>query len=98
MHRPADVLASLYGQHHGWLQSWLLRRLGNACDAAEIAQDVFVRILARRADVQAREPRAYLSTIARGLVIDHWRRAELERAWLETLAVLGPAEVPSPEK
>lgn len=88
---------ALYLQHHSWLQGWLRRQLGNAFDAADLAHDVFMRVLARRALVQAREPRAYLSTIARGLVIDHWRRRELEQAWLETLAALPPGEAPSPE-
>lgn len=92
-----DPLATLYGEHHQWLQGWLRRRLGDACDAADLAQDVFLRIVARRVQVAPREPRAYLSTIARGLLIDHWRRRELERAWLETLAVLAPHEQPSPE-
>src|SRR5471032_918854 len=36
-------------------------------------------------------------TIARGLVIDHWRREELERAYLEALAHLPENETPSPE-
>jgi RNA polymerase sigma-70 factor (ECF subfamily) len=46
-----------------------------------------------------RDPRArtYLGTIANGLVIDFWRRRELEQAWLETLAQLPEAHTPSPE-
>lgn len=88
---------TLYSDHHRWLQGWLRRKLGCAYDAADIAQDVFIRILTRRQPVQAAAPRAYLSTIARGLVIDHWRRRELEQAWLETLAAMPEAEVPSPE-
>ncbi|MND67281.1 putative RNA polymerase sigma factor FecI [compost metagenome] len=36
--------------------------------------------------------------MARGLVIDHWRREELERAYLEALAHLPEAEAPSPEE
>lgn len=87
----------LYSDHHRWLQGWLRHKLGNAFDAADIAQDVFLRVLTRQQPVQAREPRAYLSTIARGLVIDHWRRRELELAWLETLAAMPEAEAPSPE-
>jgi DNA-directed RNA polymerase specialized sigma24 family protein len=71
---------ALYSDHHRWLQGWLRHKLGNAFDAADIAQDVFLRVLTRQQPVQAREPRAYLSTIARGLVIDHWRRRELELA------------------
>lgn len=86
----------LYTDHHGWLQGWLRRKLGDACDAADLAQDVFVRLL-HREPCQIREPRSYLGTIANGLLIDHWRRRELERAWLETLAQLPEAQTPSPE-
>lgn len=93
----AQQVDTLYTDHHGWLQGWLRRRLGNTFDAADIAQDVFMRVLARRQPLKMQEPRAYLSTIARGLVIDHWRRRELEQAWLETLAALPEPEVPSPE-
>lgn len=88
---------ALYSDHHHWLNGWLRRQVGNACDAADIAQDTFMRILARREVPELREPRAFLSTIARGLVVEHWRRRELERAWLETLAVLPASEAPSPE-
>lgn len=100
---PATELAeqhdvhTLYSDHHRWLQGWLRRRLGNTTDATDLAQDVFIRILARRRAVLAREPRAYLSSIARGLVIDHWRRRELEQAWLATLAALPAPEAPSPQ-
>lgn len=92
-----NEVQTLYSDHHGWLQGWLRRKLGNTFDAADLAQDVFMRILLRRQSVQAREPRALLSTIARGLVIEHWRRRELELAWLETLAALPEPEEPSPE-
>ncbi|MFT3664889.1 sigma-70 family RNA polymerase sigma factor [Piscinibacter sp.] len=88
---------ALFNDHHGWLQAWLRRRLGDSFDAADLAQDVFMRLLLRRQPVQAREPRAFLSTIAHGLVVEHWRRRELERAWLETLAALPEPETPSPE-
>lgn len=88
----------LYVAHHGWLSGWLRRRLGNETDAADIAQDVFLKLLSRAERARLREPRAYLSTIARGLVVEHWRRRELELAWLETLAALPPVEVPSPER
>ncbi len=87
----------LYNNHHGWLQKWLYRRLGNTFDAADIAQDVFMRVLTRRQPSQIHEPRAYLSSIARGLVVDHWRRRELEQVWLEILAVLPEPETPAPE-
>lgn len=90
----------LYGQHHGWLYGWLRRKLGNACDAADLAHDTFVRVMvARRLPEQlGDEPRALLTYIARNLVIDHWRRQELERAYLDALAHLPEPEVPSPEE
>lgn len=87
----------LYAQHHGWLQRWLRSKLGNSSDAADLAHDVFTRILTRRQPVGAREPRAFLSTLARRVVIDHWRRRELEIAWLDSLAALPEPQAPSPE-
>ncbi|WP_420992989.1 sigma-70 family RNA polymerase sigma factor [Cupriavidus sp. 30B13] len=94
---PHQHIHALYSDHHRWLQGWLGRKLGNAFDAADVAQDVFMRLLARPAAVEMREPRAYLSTIAHGLVVERWRRRELELAWLETLAALPEPEAPSPE-
>jgi len=87
----------LYVEHHGWLQGWLRHRLNSAADAADLAHDTFVRVLQRRQAKALLEPRAYLRTIARGLVIDLWRHRDIERAWLETLAQLPEAQVPSPE-
>ncbi|MCX2860288.1 sigma-70 family RNA polymerase sigma factor [Paucibacter sp. PLA-PC-4] len=88
---------TLYSDHHRWLQVWLRRKLGNAFDAADLAQDVFVRVLARQPPLHIQEPRSYLSTVARGLVVDHWRRRELEQAWLETLAQMPESQAPCPE-
>ena len=85
----APAVESLYLAHHGWLQMWLRKKLSSAADAADIAHDTFLRVLASRARSQSRiaEPRAFLTTIAKGLVIDQWRRQELERAYKEALAL-----------
>ena len=51
-----------------------------------MAQDTFARILATRESVGAiREPRAYLSTTARRLMIDQARRRQIESAYLQEL-------------
>ena len=92
-----DLVQTLYSHHHGWLHTWLRSKLGNAADAADLAQDTFVRLLQRREQLELNSPRAFLRTVARGLVIDHWRREELQRAYLETLAHLPEAQVPSTE-
>ena len=89
---------SLYAEHHGWLSTWLRRRLGCAHSAADLAQDTFVRVLLRPQVLQTlREPRAYLSTLAKGVVSEHWRRQALERAYLDALALLPEALALSPE-
>jgi len=44
-----------------------------------------------------REPRAYLHIIARGLLINHWRRRQIEQAYLEAIALQPEALAPSPE-
>ena len=100
----ADTLATrqvhaLYSDHHGWLYGWLRGKLGNACDAADLAHDTFLRVMAsRRLPAQlGDEPRALLTHIAKGLVIDHWRRQDVERAYLDALAHLPEPKAPSPE-
>ncbi|MGU7773872.1 sigma-70 family RNA polymerase sigma factor [Burkholderia sp. MR1-5-21] len=96
---PHDVHA-LYRDHHGWLQSWLRRRLGNAVDAADLAHDAFLRLIlkpAREGFVSDAEARAYLRTMAQGMCVDLWRRRQVEQAWLDSLAAQPEPCEPSPE-
>lgn len=94
----SDALAGLYREHHGWLLGWLRRRLDGAHNADDLAQDTFVRLLTSADEVAPREPRPYLITIAKRLVIDHGRRTSLERAYLDALAQLPEPVAPSPEQ
>ncbi len=87
----------LYSDHHNWLCVWLRRQLGNDHDAADIAHDTFVRILNKSEAQEVREPRPYLSTIARGLVADFFRHRRLETAYLEVIANVPQEHVPSLE-
>ena len=95
---PPHEVQTLYSNHHGWLQGWLRRKLGCPHNAADLAQDTFVRVLGKKEPVAAAEPRAYLATIANGLVVDFHRRRALERAYLETLAALPEPQSPSLEE
>lgn len=79
-------IKALYREHHDWLHLWLRKRLPCAEHAADLAQDTFVRVLASRQAFDLREPRAYLSSIARSLMIDGFRRSNLEQAYLAALA------------
>ena len=94
------LVERLYTEHNLWLRDWFRSRLGCSYQAADLAQDTFIRVMRRREYLQKhslQEPKAYLTTIARGLLIDYWRRRELEMAWQETLASLPPEAMPSPE-
>lgn len=95
---PEHSVQTLYAEHHGWLQAWLRRRLGCSHSAADLAQDTYLRVLLRPQVLPTlREPRAYLTTLAKGVVSEHWRRQALERAYLETLALIPEALALSPE-
>src|SRR5690606_32107292 len=87
-------------EHQGWLKARLLRRLGNAADAADLAQDTFVRLLNKSLFPRfgsCGEARAYLRTIGDALCVDLWRRREVEQAWLEVLAAQPESCAPSLE-
>ncbi|QHG65096.1 sigma-70 family RNA polymerase sigma factor [Pseudomonas putida] len=92
-----DAVADLYLAHHSWVVSLLRRRLGNREQAMDLAQDTFVRLLRSELPAPLREPRAYLSTVASRLCLQHFRRQALERAYLDSLAALEPQHQPSEE-
>ena len=93
-----QLLHTLYCSHHGWLYAWLRGKLGDSFDAADLAHDTFLRLMNGRSvrDLGA-EPRAFLTHIAKGLVIDLWRRRAVQAAYAEIVAQLPEAQTPSPE-
>jgi len=95
---PRQRVGALYRDHHAWLQLWLRRRLGNVGDAADLAHDTFARILDARLPAVLHEPRAYLTTVARGILVNWYQRRALEQAYLEALAQLPEDQAPSPER
>lgn len=72
--------------------------MGNTSDAADLAHDTYVRLIASGRTPQPEQSRAYLMQIAKGLVVDLYRRRQIEAAYLDTLASLPEASVPSPEE
>jgi RNA polymerase sigma-70 factor (ECF subfamily) len=87
----------LYSHHYGWLRSWLQKKLGCAAQAADLTHDTFLRLLCSAPVENLVEPRAFLTTVAKRVLANHYRRREVERAYLEALALLPPAHAPSPE-
>jgi RNA polymerase sigma factor (sigma-70 family) len=95
---PNDTLEGLYQAHHNWLTAWLRRRLGCPHSAADLAQDTFVKLLLAREAPQIVEPRAFLTTVAKRVLSNHFRRQDLERAWLQALADMPECMAPSEEE
>ncbi|MBJ7222701.1 MULTISPECIES: sigma-70 family RNA polymerase sigma factor [unclassified Brenneria] len=92
------VVQQIYHDHHSWLQAWLRRRLGCSQQAADLAQDTFLRLISQHQAMRIREPRAWLTTVAHGLVVNHWRRKDIENAYLQVLAEQERCDTPSPEQ
>ncbi|MBI6853998.1 sigma-70 family RNA polymerase sigma factor [Pseudomonas cichorii] len=97
-----DRIGLLYAEHNSWLTGWLYRRLGCTSQAADLAQDTFLRILTSQRKtgetLTLDRPRAYLATVGQRLVCDYFRRQSLERAYLDMLALVPEAFALSPEE
>ncbi|NRN28165.1 ferric citrate uptake sigma factor FecI [Photorhabdus heterorhabditis] len=91
------TIESFYGAHHGWLQNWLTRKLQSSFDADDVAQDTFLRVITNDSLQTIRDPKSFLCTIAKRVMIDLFRRNALEKAYLELLAQQSEALMPSPE-
>jgi len=92
-----SLITELYQKHNSWLMGWLCRKLGCSFDAADLMHDTFSRVLQKDDLTDIKEPRAYLTTIAHGLMVNHVRRRDIEAAYLEEISHLSQAEAPSPE-
>jgi len=71
-------VAALYRDQHGWLQSWLRRRLDCSQSAADLAQDTFLRLLAKQQVPTLQAPRSFLAKVAQSVLSNHYRRQRLE--------------------
>ena len=66
-----SLVARLFAEHRTALQSFFLRRIRSKADAADLAQEVYVRML-RMPDIGViRNPVSYLYTVANNLVKEH---------------------------
>lgn len=92
-----EPLHLMYTGHHGWLVQWLRRKLGNAGDADDLAQDTYIRMAGAATMPQPEEARPYLVQIAKNLMIDLHRRRTLEAAYAEALASIPEQVAPSHE-
>lgn len=91
------ALTELYREHHSWLLNWLSKQVACRIQAEDHAHDTFMRIIAARDVHNIREPRAYLTTIAKGILVNHWRRSTIEQAYWQSIAANPEQLAASPE-
>lgn len=95
----AQAFHQLYQANRTWLEQWLSRRLGSRHEAADLSQDTFMRVLASAQPIaEVKEPRAYLLTIGKRLLVNFYRRRSLEQAYLDSLAHLPQSHAPSAQE
>ncbi len=93
-----QYLLAWYKAHHSWLFSWLNKRLSCHAQAADLTQDTFERLLKKPVKQEVIEPRAYLTRIAQGLMIDGLRRTKLEQRYREQIQQLPQEYQGDPEQ
>jgi RNA polymerase sigma factor (sigma-70 family) len=71
--RKTSLVERLFAEHGGSLQAFLVRRVRRAPIAAELAQEVYVRMLRVPDMGSVRNPEAYLYTVASNLAKEHVR-------------------------
>lgn len=69
-------LTRLYQLHASDLNAYLRHRLGCPALADDLCQETFLRLSQRPYDEHLEEPRAYLFSTAKNLIIDHFRRRQ----------------------
>ena len=57
-----------------------------------------MRLLVREEAIVATEPKAFLTTVAKRVLIDHWRREQIEQAYQELLLQMPEVHAPDPEE
>ncbi|MEK6351981.1 MAG: sigma-70 family RNA polymerase sigma factor [Burkholderia cenocepacia] len=93
----AAWLTSEFRASYAWLKSKLQRRVGSPADAEDLAASSFAELAGMQDLTAVRDARAFLTVIAQRLTYEMWRRRDLERAYLETLAHREEAVTPSAE-
>lgn len=99
MNRDAQLqFTRLYEMHQGWLSNFLRKRLDCSHKAADLMQDTYLKVLVSGKIPPSEYARPYLTRIAKGLVVDQYRRWRIEQAYVESIRHLPEAYQAAPEK
>ena len=82
MSLPRTDPAALYVAHHEALLRYLIRYTGDADDAADAAQETYLKLMANPPATDQNH-RAWLFTVASNVVRDSWRRRQSGKRLLE---------------
>ena len=90
----------IYTLYRAELLDYITKQLGCRDVAGDLCQEVFVRLLRVDREERFKNPRAYMYTIARNLIVDHLRREKRRNtdpvSGYELLNI--PDEHPTPER
>ncbi|MEP5765761.1 MAG: RNA polymerase sigma factor [Halieaceae bacterium] len=91
----ARFLSQLAAQYGPALERYLARKLDNPADAAEVAQEAYIRIYRLEHPEQLDNARAFLFQVASNLAIDQLRRRSLHFRFLKAeTRELGEGDIP----
>ncbi len=77
-------ISELMTRHGQSLQRYITRKLGNPADAAEVAQETFLRLYRLEHPEQLDNARAFMFQVASNLAIDQLRRRSLHFRFLKS--------------
>ena len=89
---------ALYEAHQSWLFQWLRKKTQCSEQAADLSHDTYIRVLQNGHTPPPESSRSHLVQIAKGLMIDRFRRLAVERAYLDSLQAHPEWQQPSPEE
>lgn len=83
-----EYIGLLFLIHYKWLRRRVSIQLGCRLTGEDIASETFAQLLGKPLTLPIREPKAFLATIAKRLILQGWRRKDVERAYLASITEL----------
>lgn len=90
-------LESIFREHHSWLVDHVRRYTRSPHGAEDVAGETFLQLALYKELDEVREPRALLTTMAKRVLFNIWRRRDLEQSYMDALAAMPVPTYPSPE-
>lgn len=77
--KKPDLLSLIFRSDYRWLTDKLRRRIAYGCEAEDVASEAFLRLASLPNLANVQEPRAMLTTLAKRVLYENWRRRDLEK-------------------